>query len=327
MKERDRRNWQVFGMGWVLLLGWSLVWGVVEKAQFRIAVVPMTNSHAFFLTIKAGAEAAAKKVGVELLWRGPNDETDVAGQISIVENFISQRVDAIVLAPCERKALVPVVKKARKAGIPVVVVDSALEPDISDCFIATDNFRGGVLAAETLCRLMGGKGKVGILQAIPGAASVMAREAGFRSLVRRKYPTVQIASVLFGHSSVATAMQAMENMLTAHPDLIGVFAVNEITGVGAARVLRIRKGRQVKLVAFDAAPAEVQALRDGIINALIVQDPYQMGYRGVLASVDILKMRKVPRKINTPVTVVTQDNLEQPSVQRLLTMLGGLPGK
>ncbi|MCS7223978.1 MAG: ABC transporter substrate-binding protein [Armatimonadetes bacterium] len=305
-----------------LLLAVALTGAAQPKKPFRIAVVPMTNSHAFFLTIKAGAEAAGKKLGVQILWRGPNDETDVAGQISIVENFISQRVNAIVLAPCERKALVPVVKKAQSQKIPIIVVDSALEPDISDCFIATDNFQGGWLAGSVLAKLIGKKGKVGILQAIPGAASVIAREKGFRAVLEEKFPAVQIVSVLYGHSSVATAMQAMENMLTAHPDLAGAFAVNEITGVGAARVLRIRKNPSFKLVSFDASPTQVQALKDGIIQALIVQDPYQMGYRGVAVAVDILTGKKVPQKINTSVTVVTSENLRDPAVQKLLNLLG-----
>ncbi|MFN3421633.1 MAG: substrate-binding domain-containing protein [Armatimonadota bacterium] len=146
--------------------------------SYRIAVVPMTNTHAFFQTIKAGAEKAAKELNVQILWRGPESETDVAGQIAIMENFIAQKVDAIVLAPCERKALVPVVQKAQKRGICVIVVDSALEPNIADCFIATDNFKGGYIAGETLAKLIGGAGKVGIVQAIPGAASVQERERG-----------------------------------------------------------------------------------------------------------------------------------------------------
>ncbi|MCS7265454.1 MAG: substrate-binding domain-containing protein, partial [Armatimonadetes bacterium] len=150
------------------------------QKRFRIAVVPMTNTHAFFQTIKAGAEKAGKEIGAKVLWRGPESETDVAGQIAIMENFIAQKVDAIVLAPCERKALVPVAQKAQKRGIPVIVVDSALEPNIADCFIATDNFKGGYIAGETLAKLIGGIGKVGIVQAIPGAASVQERERGFR---------------------------------------------------------------------------------------------------------------------------------------------------
>ncbi len=301
----------------VLLWSW-LGTGQQASRSSRIAVVPMTNSHAFFLTIKAGAEKAGKELGVQILWRGPNDETDVAGQIAIMENFIAQKVDAIVLAPCERKALVPVAQEAQKRGIPVIVVDSALEPNIADSFIATDNFKGGYKAGEKLAELIGKEGKVGIVQAIPGAASVQERERGFRAALN-KFPKMSIASVLWGQSSVATAMQAAENMLTAHPDLKGIFAVNEISGVGTAQVLRARKlSGKVKLVAFDASDTEIKALQDGIIQALIVQNPFRMGYDGVHYAVLKLQGKPIPKRVDTGVTVVTRQNFRKPEIHRLL---------
>lgn len=302
---------------WVTIAAVTLL-SEEQPRRYRIAVVPMTNTHAFFLTIKAGAEKAGKELSVQILWRGPESETDVAGQIAIVENFIAQRVDAIVLAPCERKALVPVVRKAQQKGIPVIIVDSALEPNIADSFIATDNFKGGYIAGETLAKLMGGAGKVGIVQAIPGAASVQEREQGFREALK-KFPKMRIASVLYGHANVATAMQAAENMLTAHPDLKGIFAVNEISGVGAAQALRARKLQgKVKLVAFDASETEIKALQDGIIQALIVQNPFRMGYLGVRHAVAKLQGKPVPKRVDTGVTVVTRQNFSRPDIQRLL---------
>lgn len=306
--------------GWIIasLLATALFGSGQTEQRYRIAVVPMTNSHAFFLTIKAGAEKAGKELGVNILWRGPNDETDVAGQIAIMENFIAQKVDAIVLAPCERKALVPIAQKAQKQSIPVIVVDSALEPNIADSFIATDNFKGGYKAGEVLANLIGKAGKVGIIQAIPGAASVQERERGFRAALK-KFPKVTIASVLWGQSSVATAMQAAENMLTAHPDLKGIFAVNEISGVGTAQVLRTRKlAGKVRLVAFDASDTEIKALQDGIIQALIVQNPFRMGELGVRFAVMKLHGKSIPKRVDTGVTVVTMKNFRKPKIQRLL---------
>lgn len=315
------RNFRLFGAvtGLVLIAIFHPFAANAESPrQYRIAVVPMTNTHAFFQTIKAGAEKAAKELGAKILWRGPESETDVAGQIAIMENFIAQKVDAIVLAPCERKALIPVVQKAQKRGIPVIVVDSALEPDISDCFVATDNFKGGYIAGETLAKLIGGVGKVGVIQAIPGAASVQEREKGFREALK-KFPKMKIASVLYGQSSVATAMQAAENMLTAHPDLKGIFAVNEISGVGTAQVLRARKlAGKVKLVAFDASETEIQALKDGVIQALIVQNPFKMGELGVRYAVMKLQGKQIPKRVDTGVTVVTAENFGKPEIQRLL---------
>jgi ribose transport system substrate-binding protein len=166
--------------------------------------------------------------------------------------------------------------------------------------------------------LIGYEGKVGLIPFVPGAATSIQREQGFKEGLK-KFPKVKLVATLYSESDVTKGMQVTENMLTAHPDLKGIFAANEPGAIGAARVLQARKlVGKVKLVAFDAAPTEIKALQDGVIQALIVQNPFRMGYEGVKMAVKALRGEKIPKRIDTGVTVVTMENFRRPEIQRLL---------
>jgi ribose transport system substrate-binding protein len=307
-------------LGWVALCGLILASAFAQapKKRYRIAVVPKSVAFDFWLAVRAGAEKAGKEEGVQIIWKGPSDERDIAGQRAILENFITQRVDAIVFAACDAKAMVPIAQKALRAGIKVITIDSGLDPDVSLCFVATDNIKGGRIAAEVLAKLIGYEGKVGLIPFVPGAATSIQREQGFKEGLK-KFPKVKLVATLYSESDVTKGMQVTENMLTAHPDLKGIFAANEPGAIGAARVLQARKlVGKVKLVAFDAAPTEIKALQDGVIQALIVQNPFRMGYEGVKMAVKALRGEKIPKRIDTGVTVVTMENFRRPEIQRLL---------
>jgi ribose transport system substrate-binding protein len=283
----------------------------------RIAVVPKAVAFDFWLSVKAGAEKAGKETGAPIIWRGPSDERDVAGQISMIEDFINSGVDAIVMAACDARALTPVVRKARAAKIPVVTIDSGVD-DPSFPFVATDNVKGARIAAETLAKLIGEKGKVGLIPFVAGAATSTMREQGFKQGIKR-HPGVKLVSVLYSESDAAKGMAVTENMLTSVPDLKGIFAANEPGAIGAARAIEQRGlAGKVKLVAFDAAQSEVDALKRGTIQALIVQNPFKMGYEGVKAAVAAIRGEKVPLRIDTGVAVVTKENLDTPTVKELL---------
>jgi ribose transport system substrate-binding protein len=290
------------------------------QGQLRIAVVPKGTAHSFWLTVKAGAEQAGQEEGVQILWKGPAEETDVEGQQRILEDFINQKVDAIVMAACDADGMVPIVKQAMAAGIPVITIDSGVNSDDPLSFVATDNVAAAAKAAEVLCELVGGKGKVGMIPFIKGAASSEQREQGFREGIK-KCPGVTLGPVLYSQSQVERAMQVTEDMLTANPDLVGIFAANEPGAVGAATVLEQRGlAGKVKLVAFDAAQPEIDALRRGTIQALIVQNPFKMGYEGVKLAVKAIKgdRASIPKRVDTGVTVVTKENIDNPEVQELL---------
>lgn len=283
-----------------------------KKLEFLVS--PKGYVSDFWIKVKAGADSAGKELGVDIIWNGPTLETDVAGQVAIVENFLNKHVDAIVLAACDTKALIPVVEKADAMGIPVITIDSGLDSDIPKSFIATDNILGAEKAADILVKLIGGKGKVGCIPFVPGAATSIMREQGFRNGIA-KYPNVVLSAVQYCQSDVALAMSVTENILTAHPDLAGIFAANNLAAIGAAQAIVARgmKGK-VKLVAFDAAPNELQALREGVVQALIVQRPFTMGYLGVKSAYDVLQGKTLEKRIDTGVFVLTHENMNDPEV-------------
>jgi ribose transport system substrate-binding protein len=314
-----------------LLLSLGLLFGVAsaqaEDKGYKIAVIPKGTTHEFWKSIHAGAvkaqrELAAKGVKVELIWKGPLKEDDRDQQIQVVENFMTRRVDGIVLAPLDSQALVAPVVNATRAKIPVVIFDSDLKSDQQVSFVATDNYKGGELAAEYLVKLLNGKGNVILLRYAVGSASTEAREAGFLDTIK-KHPGLKIiSSDQYGGATRETAYQAAQNLLNRYGrEVNGIFAPNEPTAIAMTKALRDlgKAGGAVKMVGFDAGTASVQDLKKGDCQGLVVQNPVRMGYLGVLTLVKHLRGEPVEKRVDTGVTLVTPENMEQPEVKELLS--------
>jgi ribose transport system substrate-binding protein len=286
---------------------------------FRIAVIPKGQAHIFWRTVRAGALEAGRELGVEVLWNGPASETEYTAQMNLVENFISQKVHAIVLAPQQRKALVPAIEKAAGAGIPVVIIDSDAETDKKVSFVATDNYQGGVLAARRMGEILDKKGKVAVVGVAAGSQSTMERERGFQETLAKEFPDVKIVDFQYSESDSARALQVAENFLTKHADLSALYGPNLSSAMGAVQAVRGRNlAGKVKVVGFDASDVLVKALEEGAIDSLVVQDPFKMGNEGVKAAVRKLKGEDPPKRIDTGVVVVTKANMGTPDMQRLL---------
>jgi ribose transport system substrate-binding protein len=285
----------------------------------RIAVIPKGVSHNFWLSIKAGADAAGQELGAEILWKGPATETDYTGQVNIVEDFINKQVDGIVLAPSSGDALVTPAKKAQAAGIPVIVIDSGINWEDYAAYISTDNRKGGEIAAERLAEIIGGKGNVAILGVKKGSVSTDEREEGFKSVIEKKYPNIKIVDFLYGEADRAKSADKAEDIITRHADLNGIFASNESSAVGALRAINVKAVQgKVKLVGFDSSPDLIAAVKGGIIDSLVVQDPYKMGYEGVKAALNKKANKPVERRLDTGVELVKKDNLDTPKIQNLI---------
>lgn len=282
-----------------------------------IGVIPKGRAHLFWQSVHAGAASAAKEENVEIQWNGPPSETDIATQLGIVETMINRQVDAIALAPIDNKALVNVVERAGRAGIPVIIFDSGIDTDQFVSQITTDNYRGGEIAAERMGKILEGKGKVAIVAVQVGSASTIAREQGFEDYIAKNFPSIQIVDKRYGDAEVAKSLRVAENMLTAHPDINAFFASNESSTVGAAQALKSRNSK-VKLVGFDAGPTLEADLRTGVIDSLVVQHPFQMGYRAVTAAANYLKGQKPEKIQNLAPRLITRENLDQPDVQEQL---------
>jgi ribose transport system substrate-binding protein len=222
------------------------------------------------------------------------------------------------MAACDENALIPTLDKAIAAGIKVVTIDSGVKSDAPLSFVATDNVAAAKAAADALAKLIGGPGKVGLIPFVPGAATSELREQGFKEGVAAN-PGLELVATLYCHSDVAKAMDAARDMMTANPELKGIFAANEAAAIGAAQAIRTAgKQGQVFLVAFDAAEEEVAALREGVIQALIVQNPFNMGYLGVKTALDALAGKPVEKRVDTGVLVVTKENIDTPEVQKII---------
>jgi len=288
-------------------------------ATKRIAVVPKANSHVFWVSVHAGAAAAGQKFGVEVLWNGPAQETEYDRQMQIVDSMLAQHVDGLAVAAAERKALNRSLDRAAELGIPVTVFDSGVDSTNYMTFLATNNYQAGQMGARELARLIGGIGKVAIVLHAPGSASTMDRVRGFDDVIRTEFPKIQIVARQFSMSDRSKGMAAAENMLTAHADLAGIFASSEPSSTGAALALKSRGlSGKVKFVAFDASDDMIADLKDGTIDAMVVQNPFKMGFEAVKTLVDKLHGVTPPKQIDLPARVIHKADLDQPEVHDLL---------
>jgi ribose transport system substrate-binding protein len=297
-----------------------------EKA-YTIAVIPKGTTHEFWKSIHAGAvkaqqELTGKGMKVDLIWKGPLKEDDRDQQIQVVENFMSRRVSGIVLAPLDSQALVKPVENAVAARVPVVIIDSGLKTEKYVSFVATDNYKGGVLAAEHLGKLLNGKGNVILLRYAVGSASTEEREAGFLATLKGKFPGIKlISSDQYGGATRELAYQASQNLLNRFGrDVDGIFCPNEPLTIAMTKALRDfgRAGGKVKMVGFDSGSQSVADMKNGDVQGLVVQNPMRMGYLGVMTMINHLRGQAVEKRVDTGVVLATPENAESPEVAELL---------
>jgi ribose transport system substrate-binding protein len=295
-----------------------------SAASLRIAVIPKGTSHVYWKAIHAGASAAGKELGVEIIWKGPMTEDDRESQIKTVEDFITDKVSGIVLAPLDDTALRAPVSEAKDAGIPTVIIDSGLKSEDFVSFVATDNRKGGYLGGKRLAEVLGGKGKVVMLRYQEGSASTAEREAGFMDAMKEN-PGIQVVSEnQYGGATMATAQTASENLLAPFKQgdkltIDGIFTPNESTCSGMLRTLQDSGlAGKVKFVGFDSSKPLIDGMRAGLIDGLVVQNPEKMGYLGVKTMVASLKGEKVEKRIDTGVALITKETMDTDDNKKLL---------
>ncbi|MBL9121732.1 MAG: substrate-binding domain-containing protein [Phycisphaerae bacterium] len=288
--------------------------------QTRIAVIPKGTSHEFWKSVQAGALKAGEELGVEVIWKGPAREDDRDDQIKVVEDFVTQKVNGIVIAPLDDTALVRPLEEAKDAGIRVTIIDSGLNWDGYESFAATDNSHGGELAGEELGRLLGGKGKVVMMRYVEGSASTRQREEGFLGVLKTRFPGIEVlSSDQYGGATLESCLKTAENLLTRFPEFDGAYAPNEPSAAAFMKAINDAKRKEkVKLVGFDASTALVDGLKAGAIDALVVQNPLRMGELGVKAMVDALGGKPVEKRIDTGCTLVTKASMDSPEAKEVL---------
>lgn len=293
--------------------------------QIRIAAIPKATTHSYWKAAEAGARRAAAEFNVALEWQGPLDDSKVADQIGIFNNLAASGLQAILLSPCDDKALAPHVRTAAKRGLPVAIFDSPLDakPGVDYVnFVATDNKAAGATAAKTLASLIGAApahdGQILVIRFTEGSASTRLREEGF-STELAQVPGLKIAAQQFTDGSMAGAQRVAETLLGNYVknnrlELAGIFASNQPTAEGTFNALRAlrEKGVEVsaKFVGFDDSTLLSQGLQSGVIDALVVQDPEKMGYLGIKSLVDHLNGKPVDVYVDTGVTVKTKADVK-----------------
>lgn len=293
-----------------------------DSARDSVAVIPKGTTQIFWKSVEAGAQEAGKKLDVNIIWKGPLKENDRALQIALVEQFVTEGVSGIVLAPLDDTALSRPVRAAAGKGIPVVIFDSSLNGEVGKdfvSFVATDNLAGGRLAGERVIETLSGEGKVAVLRYQVGSASTTQREQGFLEHMSQ-HPGIQvILDNQYGGATSGEAIQKSEELLDILREADAIFCPNEATTYGMLVALRKHKlAGKVKLVGFDSSEELLRAMRNDEIDALVVQNPRKMGYLGVDTLVRHLRGEEVPERIDTGVTLVTPERLSEPEIKELL---------
>jgi ribose transport system substrate-binding protein len=305
-----------------LLTSVIALWSVSTVQAGEIAVIVKTVNSTFWQNVQKGADAAIKDLnGHTITFQGPASESAIADQVNMVENAVNRKVDGIVLAPSDPDALVPAVKKAWEARIPVVLIDSQLaegSEQYYQSFLATDNKKAGELAAQALIEKVGTEGKIAIMSYVAGAGSEIGRVGGFTDYVKAN-SKLEIVGPFYSQSQMATALNQTTDVLAANSDLKGIFGANEPTAIGVGRAL-VQSGKAGKVVGigFDGNQDLQEFVKDGTLAGIAVQGSYQMGELGVQTIGKILNKEKVEKFVDTGVVVVTKDNIEKPEAKNVL---------
>ncbi|WP_104204338.1 ABC transporter substrate-binding protein [Billgrantia saliphila] len=295
----------------------------MAQDTMTIPVVIKATTASYWQAVFDGAQQAAEKLGIQIEELGPANETQVAEQISIMENLISRRPPAIVLAPVSTDALAGPVEAATEAKIPMIIIDSGVDTDKYAALIATDNFAAGQRAGHALAgcieKTQGeAAGQVAYLRANPNGESLVSRDEGFLEAISN-YPDIEVVDNRVANNDTAKAMNDTLDLLNRYPDLRGIFADNQLMGDGAGTAFAEQgAGESVCLVAFDSSELEVDFLRQGIIDSLIVQDPYMMGYAGVWYAHAAQQGVALPRSVDTGVHVADTESVDLTEFSGLL---------
>jgi ribose transport system substrate-binding protein len=284
--------------------------------QPTIAFVLKTLNNPFFIDMQKGAEDAAQKLGVKLTVQAAEREVDVEKQMQIIENLIQSKVAALCVTPSGSKEVVPAIVKANRAGIPVLIVDTRVHQETLQAaggkiagFIGSDNLEGGRVAGEFVAKKLGGKGKVAILEGIPGHETGDSRLKGFREVIA-KYPEIQIVSSQTANWERDQGYNVFQNMLQANPGIQALFACSDLMALGALEAIAAAgKTGKIVVVGFDAFSEAREAVNKGTMDATVAQSPYEMGKTAVENAWKVLKGEKIQEDISLGVELVSKENV------------------
>jgi ribose transport system substrate-binding protein len=291
----------------VVAVGCQRGGGGGEGGGPRIGLSISTLNNPFFVTLRNGAQQAAKKEGAKLIIA--DAQNDAATQQDDVQNFVTQQVDAILINPVDSEAVVPAVQAANQANIPVIALDRGASGGKLETLIASDNVEGGRMAAKELIQLVG-SGPVAQLEGIPGTSPTRDRGQGFEEVINAQ-DAVQLVSSQTANFLRTEGLNVTENILQSNPGIKGIFAQNDEMAMGAVRALGGRAGSEVKIVGFDGIEDALKAIQAGKMNATIAQQPDKIGSLGVENAMKVVDGKSVDKNIPVQVKLVTKENVSQ----------------
>lgn len=291
---------------------------VADQEQKRIAVICKGEQHQFWQTVKAGAEEAGEELGVKITFEAPPDESQIDVQIEMVKKAIEEKADAILLAPLDTDRLNDVIDQADAEGIPVLTLDSDVTTDARVATIGTDNITGGAIAARNAIEQIGTEGKVAVIVHVRGAQTAIEREKGFVDEIN-KYDGLQVVGSESCNGDPDLAKEQAEEFIKKNPDLKCIYATNEGSALGAAQAVQ---DTGITVIGFDSSDDEIRYLQDGWIQGMMVQNPYNMGYLGVRNIYKAMQGKKLEEKIDTGITYVDRNNLQDEDIEWLLYPMG-----
>jgi ribose transport system substrate-binding protein len=290
----------------------------VPETQKEIVLIAKSKEGEFWNTVKMGAEAAATEFNVKLIFDGATDETDVKSQIDLVNKYLAYGTDGLILAANDYTKLVQSVVKADRLGVPVITIESEVNSPEVRSFIGINNYEAGRQAALKMKELTDSKGRFIILNFVKGSRNAEQREKGIRD-EWASTPGMQVVESAYCNSDLVRCRQLTREMLAKYSDIDGIIALNAAASIGAAEQLQdMKRDGEIKLVAFDNTPEELEWLQEGIIQATLIQNPFSMGYLGVKTAVDAMNRQSVPKMIDTGTKVIDADNMFWSDNQKML---------
>jgi len=309
----------------LLVVGTMIACGSKEettKKIDRVAIVSKGYQHEFWRTVEAGAQKAADELGIEMSYIGPEKESEIGKQVSMVENEILKKPTALLLAALDQNALRPVAQQIVDGGATLVTFDSNIAGGIESSFVATDNIQVGAKAAQKMIELIGEDGVVGVIAHNAGTSTAIERTNGFIDEMK-KYPNIKLLSTKYSDGDKLKALSITQDIVTANPQIKGVYGTNEGAAVGVGRAIaEMGKSDSIVVVGVDSSEEEVTLLKEGSIKAMVVQNPFNMGYMAVKTAMLAANGEKVEKRIDTGSTVVTMENLETEEIQKILYPFG-----
>ena len=297
---------------------------LAQKPTIPVIVKDTTSN--YWQIVFAGARKAAKDLNVNVPELGAQSESDINGQIGILENAVAGHPAAIVIAPTQFHALGEPISVAAKQ-VKIIGIDSAADTNAFVSFLQTDNVQAGRVAADSLAEAISAKygkaeGDVALITSLPGVGSLDQRAQGFKEELAKKYPGLKLVADKVADGMATTGLNITTDLITANPNLRGIFASNLIMAQGAGQAIgENHVADKIKLIGFDSDDKLIGYLKDGTIYALIIQNPFRMGYDGVKTALEASQGKEVPKTVDTGVTAITKANMDTPEMQQLLDPL------